>query len=323
MTNGAPSTLSPAPPPASEHEGVSLVLPVYNECGSVAETLRRCRAALDVWAGPWEIIVVDDGSTDASADAALEADVGARVVVHEENQGYGAALKTGFAVAQHPLVAFLDADGSYPPEELPRLFKAADEADMVVAQRVGYKDHSSWARRLGKAILHPLAEYLAQRHIPDLNSGMRVVRLELIERYWPLLPDGFSLTTTVTLALLCARRRVVYLPTPFHARHGHSKIRPVRDMVNFVLLILRTATYFRPLKVYLPASVVLVVASVAVVVLSKALTGKVMNVTSLFLFIAGLQLLLIGVLADLILKILGTRPRPPRLERRKSPPPER
>jgi glycosyltransferase involved in cell wall biosynthesis len=324
-TYDSPSSPFLAPLPAvGGREGVSLILPVHNECASVGETLRRCRAALDAWGGPWEIVVVDDGSTDGSGDLAGNAGGVARVIVHEENQGYGAALKTGFSFAQYPLVAFLDADGSYPPEDLPRLLEEAGYADMVVAQRVGYKDHSSRARRLGKAILHPLAEYLAQRRIPDLNSGMRVVRLDLIERYWPLLPDGFSLTTTITLALMCARRRVIYLPTPFHARHGHSKIRPVRDMVNFVLLILRTATYFRPLKVYLPASIVLVLTSVAVVLLSKWLTGKVMVVTSLFLFITGLQLLLIGVLADLILKILGTRPRPPRLERRNpAPPPER
>ena len=309
-TSASPAAADSAGVPPDTSEGVSVVLPVYNECAAVADTLQRCRAALEQRKGPWELVVVDDASTDGSADAARGSGVEARIVVHEERQGYGAALKTGFSVAQHPFVAFLDADGSYPPEELPRLLEAASDADMVVAQRMGYEDHSSQARRLGKAILHPLAEYLAERRIPDLNSGMRVVRREHLDRYWPLLPDGFSLTTTITLALLCARRRVLYLPTPFHARQGHSKIRPARDMLNFVLLILRTATYFRPLKVYLPASAFLIGAAVVVVLGSKILPPhQVMDVTSLFLFTAGLQLMLIGVLADLVLKILGTRPR--------------
>lgn len=288
---------------------VSVVIPVYNERDAVGDTLRECRRILDRWGGEFEIIVVDDGSTDGGAEAVRETDPEARLIEHEENQGYGAALKTGFAAARHDLVAFFDADGSYPVEELPRLIAAAAEADMVVGQRMDYDIHASWARRLGKAILNPLARYLTGRKIPDLNSGMRVVRRDLVDRYWPLLPDGFSLTTTITMALLCARRRVVYLPIAFHKRRGRSKIRPVRDMMNFLLLILRTATYFRPLRVYLPLSALLITASVAVVLVSRFLLPErqVMDVTALFLFIAGLQTLLIGVVADLILKLLGTR----------------
>ena len=287
---------------------ISLVIPVHNERGAIAATLREAERVLREWGGEFEIIVVDDGSTDGSAEAAGQSGTGARLIRHEANRGYGAALKTGFAAARHDWLAFVDADGSYPVAELPRLIAAAAaNADMVVAQRTQYHEHASLGRRLGKAVLHPLANYLAERKIPDLNSGMRVVRRALVERYWPLLPDGFSLTTTLTMAFLSAGWKVEWVPISFSKREGRSKIRPLRDMRNFLLLILRTVTYFRPLKVYLPASAILVCASIATVLISKYVFGRLMDLTSLFLFIAGLQLLLIGVLADLILKVLGTR----------------
>ena len=287
---------------------ISLVIPVHNERGAIAATLREAVRVLSEWGGEFEIIVVDDGSTDGSAEAAGQSGTGARLIRHEANRGYGAALKTGFAAARHDWLAFVDADGSYPVAELPRLIAAAAaNADMVVAQRTQYHEHASLGRRLGKAVLHPLANYLAERKIPDLNSGMRVVRRALVERYWPLLPDGFSLTTTLTMAFLSAGYKVEWVPISFSKREGRSKIRPLRDMRNFLLLILRTVTYFRPLKVYLPASAILVCASIATVLISKYVFGRLMDLTSLFLFIAGLQLLLIGVLADLILKVLGTR----------------
>ena len=293
-------------PTDSASEAVSIIIPVHNEREGVGETVRELQQVMGALGREFEIIVVDDGSTDGSG-AIVEAVGGAKLLRHAENRGYGASLKTGFAAARYSLVAFLDADGSYPPAELPRLLEASAGADMVVGDRVKYRDFSSRARSLGKRILHPLANYLVGRKIPDLNSGMRVVRRHLIERYWPLLPDGFSLTTTLTMAFLSAGWRVEYLPITFTERKGSSKIRPLRDMQNFIILILRTVTYFRPLKVYVPLSALLVLASVVVVILSKIVTHQVMDVTALFLFIAGLQALLIGVIADLVLKLLGTR----------------
>lgn len=293
-------------PDTSIAEPVSIVVPVHNERDGVGQTLRELQRVMTAAGRAFEIIAVDDGSTDGSAEIIAEID-GVRLLRHEQNRGYGASLKTGFAAARHALLAFLDADGSYPPQELPRLLEFAESAEMVVGDRVQYRDYSSYARTLGKRILHPLANYLVDRKIPDLNSGLRVVRRHLVDRYWPLLPDGFSLTTTLTMAFLSAGWRVKYVPIEFTERKGVSKIRPIRDMRNFIVLIVRTVTYFRPLKVYIPLSVLCVIASAAVVILSKLLTGKVMNVTSLCLFIAGMQALLIGIIADLVLKLLGTR----------------
>jgi glycosyltransferase involved in cell wall biosynthesis len=287
---------------------VSLVIPVYNEENAVADTLQRCREALEAWGGQYEIIIVDDGSKDETVVAIQQSEVKAKLLQHDINQGYGAALKTGFAQATHDWIAFVDADGSYPIEDFPRLLDELDNADMIVGERRDYSEQASWGRRIGKAILNPMANMLAGRKIPDLNSGMRIVRRSLLDRYWHLLPDGFSLTTTITMALLCSRRRVTYLPIEYHERTGASKIRPVRDMINFILLILRTATYFRPLKIYGPAGATLLCLSFLVVVFSKLIFGQVMDVTALFLMVLGAQLIVIGVVADLILKVIAGKP---------------
>ncbi len=289
-------------------EARSLVIPLYNEREAIVRTVTEAHCVLRSWGGEYEIVVVDDGSTDGSADALRESELLVHLLTHKRNRGYGAALKSGFAAAKYDLLAFVDADGSYPISELPTLIEAAADADMVVGARQRYANHASLGRRFAKAtILVPLAQYLTGRNIPDINSGMRVVRRKLVERYWSLIPDGFSLTTTLTMAFLSAGWRVRYLPIEYTARTGKSKIRPLRDISNFIILILRTVTYFNPLKVYLPLSAGLIASSIAVVLVSKKLTGEVMDVTSLFLFIAGLQMLLIGVVADLIFKLLGTR----------------
>lgn len=291
--------------------GVSCVIPVYNEAPVIVETLRGVRDAFAASGRPFEIIVVDDGSTDDGGSVAEACEVAPRVIRHRVNRGYGAAIKSAVRVAEHPWIFILDADGTYPPEEIPLLLAALDEEpglEMIVGQREQTVQTDHATRVVAKRILTGLASYLAGEKIPDLNSGMRLMRKAGVERFWPLLPDGFSLTTTITLASLCSGLPVRFVPITYRKRKGVSKIRPIHDMINFISLILRTMIYFKPLKVFAPASFVFTGAAFAVVILSKILPPhQVMDVTSLFLFITGLQCLLIGFMADLILKIIGTR----------------
>lgn len=296
---------SPSSPP-----GVSCVIPVFNEAGAVAETLRSVAEVLGESGLPWEIIMVDDGSTDGSGEAARASGQPVRVIQHDRNRGYGAAIKTGSRSAEHDWVLILDADGTYPAAEIRPLLRtlAEDpEAEMIVGQRNQTRATDGPFRLMGKRILVGLANFLSGHQIPDLNSGLRLMRRRSLSRYASLLPDGFSLTTSITLALLCSGAHVRYVPIEYRARKGESKIRPVRDMYNFSVLIMRTITYFNPLKVYVPLSVLLIAISVLTVVLSKLIGGEVMDVTALFLFMGGLQVLLIGVIADLVIKVAGLR----------------
>jgi len=235
-------------------DGVTVVLPAFNEAAGIAVTVREVRTVLRGLALPWELIVVDDGSTDDTAELARRE--GATVVRVPRNRGYGAALKTGIARAAHETVVIMDADGTYPAAAIPDLLEHALDFDMVVGSRTGPSVHVPAVRRPAKWFLGRLASYLAGQEIPDLNSGLRVVRRGLVQRFEHLLPSGFSFTTTITLAALCNDALVHWHPIDYRPRLGASKIKPVHAF-DFLMLILRTVVFFNPLKVFLPVGAVL------------------------------------------------------------------
>ncbi|MGH7820466.1 MAG: glycosyltransferase family 2 protein [Candidatus Binatia bacterium] len=230
-------------------DGATIVMPAFNEAQAIRGCLEAVRSVMDRAGRPYEIIVVDDGSTDDTAEIARREGVG--VWALPENQGYGAALKAGIARAAHDLIVIIDADGSYPAEVIPDLLAAAERYDMVVGARIGENVAIPLERRPAKWVLGRLASYLAGRDIPDLNSGLRVIRRGLVRRFAHLLPSGFSFTTTITLAALCNGFLVRYHPIDYHPRIGESKIRPAHAF-EFLMLVLRTIVYFNPLKVFLP-----------------------------------------------------------------------
>ena len=252
-------------------EPVSIIVPVYNEEGAIAATLTAIDATMREAGRPFEVLVVDDGSTDATARVLAE--TGVAVVRHRANRGYGAALKTGIRATSHPLIAILDADGTYPIARLPELVALADEADMVVGARTGGSVHVPALRRPVKWLLTRVANLLSGHRIPDLNSGMRVFRREVALRFFGLYPDGFSFTSTITLASHINGYRVEYVPIDYYRRTGASSIRPIRDTLNFFLLIVRMVVTFRPLNVFLPAAAVLLVLGVVKAAVDFSRTG--------------------------------------------------
>lgn len=289
--------------------GLSVVIPAYDEEGAIDQVVESTRAIvgrLERELGlPGEVLVVDDGSTDETCQRA-EGHAGVRCIRHRVNRGYGAALKTGLRNARYDLVAIIDADGTYPAERLPELCRLLlDESlDMVVGARTGSDVAIPRVRRPAKWMLAKLAGYVAGEPIPDLNSGFRVFRRSTALRFLSLLPDGFSFTTTITLAMLGNGYRVAYQPIDYAARIGRSKIHPLRDTLAFLQLVARIALYFAPLKVFLPMSAVLLLSSVAVAAVSHWALGRLADVSTVVLFMAGLQIAAIGLLAELIVRRL-------------------
>ena len=217
---------SGAPAVPWSQQGVSIVIPAYNEEKGAAESMRELLDVLDERVEvPYEVIVVDDGSKDRTSEILRDLE-GERMklVVHPKNRGYGAAIKTGIRHAKHPWIMITDADGTYPAEHIPDLLAERDHHEMVVGARIGEHAHVPLIRRPPKWVLRKLASYLSRNHIPDLNSGLRVFRKDLARRLENILPDQFSYTTTITLGTFSAGYQVKYVPINYRRRKGSSKI---------------------------------------------------------------------------------------------------
>ena len=280
---------------------VSVIIPCFNEERGIASVIQEIRSVLTAAGLRHEILVVDDGSTDASAGEALAA--GARVVRHRSNRGYGASLKTGIVAAAHSINVIIDADGTYPACNIPELVKLLDRADMAVGARTGANVNIPLVRRPANWLLNRLANYISSSKIPDLNSGLRAFRREVASQYFGILPNQFSFTTTITLAMHCDKYAVAYLPINYLPRTGKSKIVPW-DAASFLVLILRTAMLFRPLRIFLPVVLLCLVYGVAKMLLDFTHQPNI-SASALLAFVSALQILLIGMVGDAIATRLG------------------
>lgn len=284
-------------------DGVSIVIPAYNEEKGISLVLTELFETLDQLTLPVEVIIVNDGSKDRTSEELapfVEREERLRLLEHEHNKGYGAALKTGIHQAQYDWILITDADGTYPNHFIPAILEHREEHDMIVGARTGENTNIPLIRRPPKWVLRKLASHLSQNHIPDLNSGLRLMRKEIVKSFFNILPDGFSFTTTITLAMFSTGRRVSYIPIDYHKRKGSSKIRPIADTLNFLKLIIRTIMYFDPLRVFLPVSGLFFLSSLSVGFGSWFATGRVMDVTTVLLFITGIQILGFGIFADML-----------------------
>jgi len=272
---------------------VSIVIPAFNEeegLGAVLDALRPWQE------GGAEIIVVDDGSTDRTAQVASSR--GARVIRHRNNKGYGAALKAGIRAADREIVVTFDADGQFDTADIGRLVEALEHSDMVVGVRPKGAG-SPTLRKPGKWLLARTANYLAQTDIPDLNCGFRTLPTETALKFLNLLPNGFSFTTTLTLAMFKDGYNVDYIPVTVRPRRtGKSSVR-VADGFNTLLLIVRIIALFDPLKVFLPASGLLLVAGIAYWALDSFVLRR-PNIPSgaVILLVSAVLVFLFGILAD-------------------------
>lgn len=232
---------------------LSVVIPAYNEENGIAAIASRVIAVrdrlADVGVQDLELLIVDDGSNDRTADTA-EAVEGARVVRHATNRGYGAALKTGFAMSKGDLVGFLDADGTYPPEHFPQLcYEALNGSELVIGSRMGGGDSQMpRTRRLGNLIFANLLTLLGPQRVTDSASGMRVFRREILERIYPL-PDGLNLTPVMSVRALHEGIKIKEIPIPYAERVGHSKLSVVRDGSLFLRSIVWGVMGYNPVRI--------------------------------------------------------------------------
>jgi glycosyltransferase involved in cell wall biosynthesis len=278
-------------------EAFSVLVPAHNEEEGILDTIGGLQERLAPLAEKSEIIVIDDGSTDRTR-ALLEGCSGIRVVHHDRNRGYGAALKTGIRHARHQLIVITDADGTYPNERIPDLVRLAGRAEMVVGSRTGGNVDSPALRSVPKWFLKRFAEWLVRREIPDINSGLRVFRRDTVAEFIGILPDTFSFTTTITLAMLTNSYAVHYEPIDYRRRVGKSKIKPIRDTLRIAQLILRTGMYFAPLRVFLPVSL-LFGAGFLVSLCIDVFVRRDLTEATLVLLVASTQLAMFALLADM------------------------
>ncbi len=296
-------TEQPATPPVvvedallitPEGHGLTIIIPAYNEAGSVGhavEALRQFKPAA-------ELLVVDDGSTDTTAEEARGA--GARVLRHPYNKGNGAAVKTGIRAATGAVVLMMDADGQHRPEDAEKLLALIGDYDLVVGART-LGTNRGVVRDLGNAFFNRLASYLSGRPIPDLTSGFRAFKRDHLLEFIHLLPNGYSYPTTSTLSFIKAGYNVGFVPIAARKAAGKSQIKIVRDGVKFVTIMLRIITLFSPMKVFLPIGALFLLLGLIYGVGNFALdpTHRIPN-GALFLLMTGVFTFLFALISEQI-----------------------
>ena len=273
-------------------KNITIIIPAFNEersVGSVVEQLLlRCPEA--------ELLVIDDGSTDKTAEIAESA--GASVIRHERNYGYGSALKTGVLASNQEYVLFCDADGQHSVEDIERIMAARENCEMVVGAR-DINSYTPFNRMPGKFLLRKFADYLAGQHLPDMNSGLRLIKREVLLKYLHLMPASFSFSTTTTFALLKGNHCIKWIPITVKKRIGSSTVRQWKHGPETIMLMLRLTVLFEPLKVFLKVAQGLFIFSVISLLLDvlHGIDNGIGDVTVL-LSIATLLVFMVGLLCD-------------------------
>jgi glycosyltransferase involved in cell wall biosynthesis len=282
---------------------VSIIIPVYNEEAAIGDDLDTIIETMDASSTPYEIIVVDDGSTDRSANIVRKRR-GVKLIQHPYNRGVGAARTTGVRAAKGEVIVMTDGDGTYPNHEIPRLLEYIGEYDMVIGARRRETGSLKPLRSLVKLFVRLLASYLTGVRIPDLNSGFRAFKKNPAEEFLNILPTTHSWVGTITIAFLSEGHTVKFIPIDYYKRKGRkSSIHPISDTYNYISLVVRTIMYFNPLKVFLPVTLVLV--SIATIKLIRDIIvyrSLYIPGITLMLVLTAIQVGAIGLLADLIVK---------------------
>lgn len=281
----------------TDHGTLSIIIPAKNEAAGLRSLIPELRGAYP----DAEIIVVDDGSDDDTA--AIGLDAGIRVHSHPYSMGNGAAIKTGARLARGDTFVFMDADGQHAVTDIaPLLERHAEGYDMVVGAR-STGSHASVGRLFGNSLYNRIASLMTGQQIRDLTSGMRVVGAGKFREFLPLLPNGFSYPTTITMAFFRSGYTVSYVPIHARTRTGKSHIRPVKDGLRFLLIIFKIGTLYSPLKIFVPVSVLLFLTGLGYYLYTYTAYGRFTNMSAL-LFMTSVIVFMIGLVSEQITSLL-------------------
>ena len=279
---------------------LSIVIPAKNEAATIADVVASARSEYP----EAEIIVVDDGSTDATADLAEAA--GASVVRHPESLGNGAAVKSGARAATGEILAFMDGDGQHDPRELGKLLARLDEGYQMAIGARDSGSHASVGRWVANGLYNEIASRLTGSRIADLTSGFRAARASMFKQFLYLLPNGFSYPTTITMAFLRSGYPVCFEPITAAERSGKSHIRPIRDGVRFLVIIFKIATLYSPLKIFMPISALFFTTGLGYYAYTYFTEGRFTNM-SMLVISASVIIFLIGLISEQITALTYSR----------------
>jgi len=279
---------------------LSVIIPAFREEKVIAGVISRVQKVLDEYGRTYEVIVVDDGSDDATFEAARHA--GGTVISHPYNIGNGAAVKTGIRSAKGEIMVMLDGDGQHDPADIPRMIENIGPYDMVVGAR-NNKSESSTHRDIANWIYNWLATFMCGFMIQDLTSGFRAVKADIARRLVYLLPNTFSYPTTITLAVLKSGYSLAYVPIKTSRRVGKSKIRLLRDGSRFFFIIIKIATLFSPMRIFLPVSIIMFMTGLGYGLYKIfALDGR-YGPTSAMLMIMSVVIFMVGLVSEQVAQL--------------------
>jgi polyisoprenyl-phosphate glycosyltransferase len=290
---------------------VTIILPCYNEEGHVIAEVERISAAMDASGYSYELLAVDDASTDSTLARLYEARERfphMEIVPFRRNGGSGVVRRLGTERARGEIVVWTDADMTYPNEQIPELVQLLEKdpmVDQVVGARTSEQGTYKLLRVPAKWLIRKFAERLTSSRIPDLNSGLRAFRREVSLPYLRLLPAGFSCVTTITVAFLANQHEVVYVPIEYSKRAGRSKFKFVSDAYRYILQILRMTMYFNPLKVLMPLALFLLGVGVIKGIYDVSAHPVKVALDTVLIFVTGVLIASLALLADLIVKSRG------------------
>jgi len=278
---------------------ISIIIPAYDEEEGIEKVITELKETISQ---EYEIIVVNDGSTDQTENILKEID-NIKIINHSKNRGYGASLKTGIKKARGEYILIIDGDGTYPVNEIPKLLKYVNDYDMVSGMRKGKNFDARWfySQRLAKFILKRIAGYVTSNKIPDINCGLRIFKKEIIKKYWDLYPQGFSFTTTSLVAFLANDYQVKFVSIDYHQRKGKSTLKPLKSFVGFISLILKLSLFFKPIKVFLPLGVFIFLTAIGITIYGFVWKNIFYDTSIVLLSATALQTFFFGLLAEIII----------------------